>query len=397
MGAKTITFTSAMHKGKKLLLLDFTPNGDTVARLQGFEYVLWSTDLSCFYMVYLKQRVRDLYTYLNKEGYFVDYRALTQETAPTSVRKTVTSLQAQLSTDGLLYLNEYTSYLKGLRLSKSTILVYCNFIRGFLLHHEATDSDEFTHTQMRKFIEFIVEKKSYSISSHRQMVSALKHFADLFMKEAFEDTIPKRPKRSKKLPMVLNQSEVIALIRATGNLKHRAIIALLYSSGLRIGECLQLKLSDIDIERKCIRIHLGKGRKDRYVSLAQSFLPLLENYLYSYQPKVLFAEGQNGGPYSAESIRSFLHRASKRAGIRKRVTPHTLRHSYATHMIENGVGLRHVQELLGHAKPETTMIYTHIAQNDLLGIQSPLDAAVERLTKRPNSAPKVVLSNKLNV
>ncbi|MGY0425436.1 MAG: tyrosine-type recombinase/integrase [Polaribacter sp.] len=190
-----------------------------------------------------------------------------------------------------------------------------------------------------------------------------------------------RPKKSRILPTVLSQREVITLLQVTKNLKHRAIIALLYSAGLRIGELISLELSHIDIARRQILVKSGKGRKDRYVILANSFLPLLQNYLSTYNPTYFFVEGGIKTPYSASSIRKFLHRSTELSKISKKVTPHTLRHSYATHLLENGIGLRHIQELLGHSKPETTMIYTHVAKKDLLEIKSPLDTLLESLAK----------------
>ena len=201
-----------------------------------------------------------------------------------------------------------------------------------------------------------------------------------------------RPKKSRVLPTVLSQEEVINILRYTKNLKHRAILALLYSSGLRIGEVLNLKIEHFLIDRKQLLIKNAKGRKDRYVTLAESFLPLLFNYLNTYTPKVYFIEGQTGGKYSASSIRKFLAQSCKVARIKTHVTPHTLRHSYATHLLENGVGIRHIQELLGHSKPETTMIYTHVTRKDLVNIKSPLDHAINQLKETQKVEQKFLLS-----
>lgn len=135
---------------------------------------------------------------------------------------------------------------------------------------------------------------------------------------------------------------------------------------------------------------MEKGRKDRYVILANSFLPLLQNYINTYKPVRYFVEGKVDTKYSDGSIRKFLHRSTELAHIKKKVTPHTLRHSYATHLLENGIGLRHIQELLGHAKPETTMIYTHVAKKDLLEIKSPLDTIVEALAKEKAASKRLL-------
>ena len=187
---------------------------------------------------------------------------------------------------------------------------------------------------------------------------------------------------------------MISIIQCTKNLKHRAILTLTYSAGLRISELINLKLEHIHIYRKQLLIKRAKGRKDRYVTLADSFMPLLQNYLTTYKPEIYFAEGEKRKPYSASSVRKFLSRSCKVAHINRAVTPHTLRHSYATHLLESGVGLRHIQELLGHSRPETTMIYTHVARKDLMDIKSPLDYAVAQLSKNDKVEQKFLLSRK---
>ena len=136
----------------------------------------------------------------------------------------------------------------------------------------------------------------------------------------------------------------------------------------------------------------AKNRKDRNVILAESIMPLLRNYFTSYRPNTFFIEGLEGGKYSAESVRAFLHKAVKLAKIKKTVTPHTLRHSYATHLLENGIDIRYIQVLLGHAKPETTMIYTHVSKRDLLKIESPLDLAIKGLIENENNNKNMRIS-----
>ena len=140
----------------------------------------------------------------------------------------------------------------------------------------------------------------------------------------------------------------------------------------------------------------AKGRKDRYVVLADSFLPFLQNYITTYRPKKYFVEGPENKCYSASSVRKFLHHSSQLARIERVITPHTLRHSYATHLLENGTDLRYIQELLGHSKPETTMIYTHVAKKDLLDIKSPLDTILLSLANRDKRELKFLLSGNNN-
>jgi integrase/recombinase XerD len=171
----------------------------------------------------------------------------------------------------------------------------------------------------------------------------------------------------------LNTSEITAILKGTSNLKHRAILTLIYSSGLRIGELVNLKVKDIDSERRQIRIEQSKGKKDRYTLLSPKTLELLRAYFKEYKPKEYLFEGQEGGQYSARSIQGFFKEICKRVDIRKKVSIHTLRHSFATHLLENGTDLRYIQALLGHESSKTTEIYTHVTTKGFDQIKSPLD------------------------
>ncbi|WP_297798413.1 tyrosine-type recombinase/integrase [uncultured Eudoraea sp.] len=345
---------------------------------------------------YTNHLVNELFAYFRAKGYYVDYSKVKFSKNPRKpdIKQKRNGKQELLTGRNKRYYNSYISYLEGLRLSNSTINVYSNFIIDFLIYIKKRELRTVRNSDVQRFTETMVKKKAYGISSHRQMVSAIKHFANRFEETEIDQLELKRPHKDRRLPTVLSYPEIIRLLQVTANLKHRTAIALLYSAGLRISELLELKLSALDIERSQILIRNSKGRKDRYVVMAQSFIPLLKNYLNTYKPGYYFIENPNGHRYSASSVRKFLRRSCKMAGITKHVTPHTLRHSYATHLIENGVGLRYVQELLGHSKPETTMIYTHVAQKDLLQIRSPLDEAVLGLLQTDKKPKKVYLSGK---
>ena len=366
---------------------------DTVKNFQG---ISWSRTHRCFYLPYSRSHFLEFYAYLRKYKYFVDYEQVTLAKPLPKLRKVEQRISKPelLKGKSITYFKEYKEYLSGLRHSSSTITTYTNFIADFLLFVGKRPLESIDNTLIQRFVERLVINKGYSISSHRQLISAIKHFGERFTLSGIEVTTLQRPKRQKRLPIVLSQQEVIALLRNTANLKHRMALALIYSAGLRISELLKLRTADIDPGRQQIRIHQAKGRKDRYVILAESIVPLLQNYLATYRPSDYLIEGIDGGPYSAQSVRNFLRRSCRKAGIKKRITPHTLRHSYATHLIENGVGLRYVQELLGHAKPETTMIYTHIAKKDLLQIRSPLDDAVLHLLEPDKYPSKASLSGR---
>ena len=182
-----------------------------------------------------------------------------------------------------------------------------------------------------------------------------------------------RPHKKKTLPKVISKEDVLAIIKNTQNIKHKCIISLLYSSGLRRSELLNLKLEDIDSKRMLIHIRYAKGGKDRYTILSRNVLDDLRSYFKVYKPKSWLFEGSHNKQYSASSVVKLIDRAVKKAGIRKKVTPHTFRHSFATHLLEEGTDLRYIQHLLGHNSSKTTEIYTHVATSSFKNIKNLLD------------------------
>jgi site-specific recombinase XerD len=182
-----------------------------------------------------------------------------------------------------------------------------------------------------------------------------------------------RPKNERKLPVVLSEDEITRILRQVDNLKHKCILYLIYSAGLRLGEAVNIQVSDIDSKRKMIMIRHGKGKKDRYSLLSETLLELLRKYYRLYRPKEWLFEGQSGNKYSEKSIQAILKKAWRKSGVWKKVTVHTLRHSFATHLLEHGTDIRYIQELLGHLNTKTTMIYTHITKAGFDKIKSPLD------------------------
>ncbi|MFY0602776.1 MAG: tyrosine-type recombinase/integrase [Flavobacteriaceae bacterium] len=381
----TVLIEEKNHRGENQLLLRFSYHEKLIALIKFTKGTSWSASLNCWYIKNTQENLNLIFA-LFKNVAEID-------TSKINLKK---PFKRDLNEVQKKILNNFYIYLKGKRYSKSTIQAYTFFLADFINFHTETPLEGLTNRHVELFIEKVFIERNYSISTQRQFISALKIFTSFHPVTGINDLTLERPKKSRKLPNVLSQEEVLKIVQVTKNLKHRAVIVLLYSSGLRIGEITNLLLRNIDIVRKQIKIEGGKGRKDRFVVLANTFLPLLQNYLTTYTPKVYFIEGEIGEKYSASSIRKFLHKSVHIAGITKKVTPHTLRHSYATHLLENGVGLRHIQELLGHAKPETTMIYTHVAKKDLLDIQSPLDTILLHLNKNDKRAQKFLITGNDN-
>ena len=184
-----------------------------------------------------------------------------------------------------------------------------------------------------------------------------------------------RPKRAHRLPNVLSKEEVKAILNAHGNLKHKAMLSLIYSCGLRCGELLRLKFEHLDERRKLLIVEQSKGKKDRIVPLSIKTIELLRDYTKTYQPKEFLFEGQHEGTmYDERSLQQVLKQGLKKVGIAKPVTLHWLRHSYATHLLEGGTDLRYIQEILGHSRSTTTEIYTHVSTKSIQNVVSPFDS-----------------------
>lgn len=226
---------------------------------------------------------------------------------------------------------------------------------------------------IKKYHRTLITKHQKSISFQNQSINAIKFYFEKVLKKPILSIDLERPRKEKKLPSVLTPVQVHNLIKATSNVKHKTILSLIYSAGLRISECINLRIKDIDSSAMRIWIREGKGKKDRITLLSPKVLEELRNYYVIYKPKEWLFEGPNNQKYSSSSIRSIFHKAKKKAAINIPATVHTLRHSFATHLLENGTNLRYIQKLLGHNSSRTTEIYTHVANDMLTNIKSPID------------------------
>lgn len=384
----TLLLKKVLHRKKIRLLLLFPFNDFIISKIKKIKGYYWSQTLKGWYTDFSSENIEFIKNELKNDVIFkVDDSVYNKELKINTTRK-----KRSISEENKNVIRAYVKYLKGKCYSESTVKTYFTFIADFIDYIKDKPLVTLNNRDVEQFIEDVFIPRKYSISTHRQLFSAIKLFKAFYPECKIEELKLVRPKKSKLLPTVLSKEEIVDLLRITNNLKHRAVLAMIYSAGLRISELLNLKLVHIDIDRRQLTVKNSKGRRDRNIILAQSFIPLMQNYLMSYNPKTYFVEGKPYEKYSAESVRSFLHRSSKKAGIKKRVTPHTLRHSYATHLLENGIDLRYIQELLGHAKPETTMIYTHVSKKDLLKIESPLDLAVKSLMNTDKNNKNMRLS-----
>ncbi len=266
----------------------------------------------------------------------------------------------------------FSTYLTTNRYSQSTISTYISLVVFYLKFLKAKNLDIVDAQSVTLFNYDFIVKPRKSISYQNQAVNALKTYFK-YLKLDIEVNLIERPRKEKRLPVILSYAEVKQLINSTTNSKHKAMLSLIYSAGLRVSEAIAMKLTDIDSDRMLIHVKNAKGKKERYTLLSDKVLVLLREYYQAYKPKEYLFEGQFGGPYSDRSAQQSLKKAALRAGIQKNITLHSLRHSFATHLLENGTDIRYIQNLLGHSSPKTTMIYTHVSEQSIQKIKNPFD------------------------
>lgn len=265
------------------------------------------------------------------------------------------------------YIEDFTIELSLKRLSPNTIQCYTSILRQFLQQHNQRPKD----INERQIKQYLLTRKSRT--SLIQTAATLRLFYQRLVQQPNKLQHVPFPRKEKKLPVVLSQQEVERLLLCVPNLKHKAILLTIYSAGLRVSELLSLCPADIDSKRNVIVVRGAKGSKDRVTILSGHTLNLLRKYFRAYRPQTFLFEGQGGGRYSARSIQKVLSRALHKAGIAKPATIHTLRHSFATHLLEQGTNLRIIQMLLGHSSSKTTEVYTHVSTALIGQVKSPAE------------------------
>ncbi|MCL2132700.1 MAG: site-specific integrase [Lentimicrobiaceae bacterium] len=277
----------------------------------------------------------------------------------------------QINQNALLKMVELLK-LKGY--SDSTIKTYQNEFIQFLIalkHHSVDNCDA---QKVRSYMLYCCEHLQLKENTLHSRINALKFYFEqvLHHEKMFFKEIP-RPKKHAILPKTIHQNDIKKMLEVTVNLKHNTMLKLCYGMGLRLSEIINIKVKDIDSQNMQVFIEKSKGKKDRYVNLPQSVLEQLRAYYKEYRPKKYLFEGQDGGQYSRRSLQNAFKTALHKAGVNKNVGIHSLRHSYATHLLEQGTDIRFIQELLGHKDIKTTLIYTDVTNNSIRNVKSPLD------------------------
>lgn len=269
---------------------------------------------------------------------------------------------------------EMHEQLKLKQYSQNTVRQYLGELYHLLRLLKAYPIEDLTPKRLKDYFLYCVQKEGMAERKLNGKINAIKFYFEqvLHRPKMFFD-IP-RPKKPQQLPKTLSKNEVRRIFEVTGNLKHLVALKLSYGMGLRVSEVVNLKVEDIDSDRMVVHIRGAKGKKDRYVPLPTSIMPLLRRYYLDYRPQEYLLEGQYGGQYAKVSVQHIFKTAMNKAGVRKRVGIHGLRHSYATHLLESGADMRFIQELLGHNSIKTTQIYTKVTPRSMAKVKSPLDS-----------------------
>ncbi len=306
----------------------------------------------------------------------VPKQAATQQVANTLPKAARLTATYRLSADSENELQKFNQQLVLKSYSTSTIKTYTNEFGQFLQAIGQVPATEFTTQRIKDYLQYCFEKLHLSENTLHSRMNALKfYFEQVLGREKFFWEIP-RPKRPLQLPKFFNQDEIAAIIKAAANLKHKVMVMLAYSGGLRVSEVVAIKTYHIDSKRMSIFIENAKGKKDRIVTLSPVLLIMLREYWKAYNPKkngYLFAGQFEGEPYSTRSLQMVLNAAKKKAGIIKPGSVHALRHSFATHLLDKGTDVTMIMKLLGHNDLKTTLRYLHVTNRDMLHIVSPLD------------------------
>jgi site-specific recombinase XerD len=267
----------------------------------------------------------------------------------------------------------YRDQLIKRRYSRSTCENYETQFRAFLSFIYPRTAEELTEEDIHAYQLFLIQKRAVSHSTQNQAINSIKFYLEQVKKGERREYYIERPRKELKLPTVLSEEEIKTLFFRTQYIKHKCMLFLLYSAGLRVSELLNLKHGDIDTDRKIIYVRGAKGRKDRITLFSPLAYKYLQDYIELLKPKHWLFEGPDGRPYSASSVNKIIKRSARAAGITKRVSAHTLRHSFATHLLEHGTDLRYIQTLLGHESSKTTDRYTQVTRKGFENLVSPLD------------------------
>ena len=378
--------------GRKVWLISFLFNNKVKDLIKSQFKARWNPELKCWWINYNEQLPTVLQSneeieliisekiYISKKNIFGDKEDTTlwkYDDKPTKKAKSATNNLIAIEAQNDIA--KWRNKLEAKQYAPRSIEAYICAMQLFIVWLSGKNHKEVRRDDIENYMYFLVKERAVSRSYQNLHVNALKLFYAHIMSVHLSPEMIIRPRKEYKLPHYLTREEVSKVFQSTGNLKHRAMISLVYACGLRLGEVIRIKLKDIDPAQRLLMIRQSKGNKDRTVPIPESILYLLNDYATVYKPQVYLFEGQKASEsYSERSLQEVFKLAVRKSGIRNQdASLHWLRHSYATHLLEMGTNLRDLQMLLGHKNVKTTEGYTHISKTQFVRIVSPFDVLPE--------------------
>jgi integrase/recombinase XerD len=371
---RNITLKHLLIDQEKQIGIKFYPDKMVQTVIKGLPEVKWSNE---FGMAYIKNNPKNLnlifedfkgLAWINCAYFFPKYKSKSNNN-PVTVNN---FRKRELPENYRKCPEEFLQKLELKQYAINTAKTYIQLFEVFINHYKSKELTHISENDIRQYLQLLVQQQK-SHSYINLMINSIKFYYEVVLGMPNRFYSIERPFKKESLPKVISLEEVQNIIKNTNNIKHKCIVSLLYSAGLRRNELLNLKLEDIDSKRMVITVKNGKGNKDRLTILSETVLNDLRTYYKEWQPKVYLFESPNGDKYSPASVIKIIKTAAKKAGIRKNITPHMLRHSFATHLLENGTDLRYIQVLLGHNSTRTTEVYTQVAINNIKAIKSPIE------------------------
>ena len=366
----SVTLKHLLIEQKKCIGLQFNPSKVVQALNDTLPDVSWSLEFLMFYVSNNKTNLDIIFKTFHgvawvNGNYFFTEKIINPNNPALNLER---YRNRKLKPDFTPCPEAYLLKLELKRYSDNTVRNYVACFEAFINYYRGEDPITLNEIDIRNYLQKLIQEGK-SNSYVNLAVNSIKFYYEIVLGMPNRFYAIERPRKEKQLPEVLPKEDIVKIMQYTNNIKHKCIIGLLYSSGLRRSELLNLKVTDIDSKRMVVTIKSAKGNKDRISILSPSILKGLQNYYRKYRPKTYLFEGQSGNKYSGSSVLNIVVMAAKKAGIQKKVTPHMLRHSFATHLLENGTDIRHIQLLLGHSSTKTTEIYTHVANRSFMEIK----------------------------